>query len=158
MLLLKKCTLMAIIGLLLSFYNWKYNWDESLQIFSENINSALCTFIYFSVMPKSIGKWNLLCWKNWVMSRDGWRGMISERKKSTPDITWIIKFNFLKISWRSELCYTCFKKNICVNDINGKTDAARWTTLIILNYPKRSPVRIPTQKSACQLPFLSLSV
>lgn len=92
---------------------------------------------------------NLLVSGIFCVERMGWwaetggEEWFLKEKKSTPDLTWIIKFNFLKISWRSEWCYMCFKKNICVNDINGKTGCSKVNHTDNIKLPQEVPSQNP---------------
>lgn len=92
---------------------------------------------------------NLLVSGIFCVERMGWWAEMGgeewflKEKKSTPDLTWIIKFNFLKISWRSKWCYMCFKKNICVNDINGKTGCSKVNHTDNIKLPQEVPSQNP---------------
>ena len=64
-----------------------------------------------------------------------WKGMFSD--KSTTDSTWIIKFNIWKINEAISNAKCTLRKISVEMILMVWENIARWTTMIILNYPKR---------------------
>lgn len=67
-----------------------------------------------------------------------WRGVLSD--KSTTDSTRIIKFNILKIHEEiSDAKCVLRKKNICLNDINGKAEYSKVNHTDNIKLPQEVP-------------------